>query len=116
MSDEKRIQLNDLISISADDWKKFQHQIEENLTELQEARAEIGRLRELLLWRKWPEEKPKCDDIYQVIFDEESSGLGCDADHIGYDLEAGGWDWSKDPIYWRPIGELPKTEAGVGDG
>ena len=30
MSDEKRIQLNELISISADDWKKFQHQIEKN--------------------------------------------------------------------------------------
>jgi hypothetical protein len=30
MSDEKRIQLNDLISISADDWKEVQHQLAEN--------------------------------------------------------------------------------------
>jgi len=34
MSDEKRIQLNDLISISADDWKNVQHQIAENKSRL----------------------------------------------------------------------------------
>jgi cell division protein FtsX len=34
MSDDKRIQLNDLISISADDWKQVQHQLAENKSRL----------------------------------------------------------------------------------
>lgn len=34
MSDDKRIQINDLISISADDWKNVQHQIAENKSRL----------------------------------------------------------------------------------
>lgn len=71
-------------------------------------RARVRELEDLTRWRKWPEETPPGDDIYQVLFDEDSSGLGFDPDHIAYDYEHGQWEWSKDPIYWRPIGPMPQ--------
>lgn len=70
MSDEKRIQLNEFSSISVDDWKKIQHDLEENkmrldfyfktsssrYDELHKMRSDIAKLKSwkdsLMFWMK----------------------------------------------------------------
>jgi len=76
------------------------------LLELQEARAEIDRLRGLLRWRKWPEEKPEGKDEYMTIIDDEGNDDTCLLFWNGSEFcLRGGFR----PLvsYWRPIGELP---------
>jgi hypothetical protein len=78
---------------------------EHTLTELQEARAEIDRLRELIRWRKWPEEKPVTSGRYLVLTDG-STDIG---NHLSYwSRTAESWSTKDAGIaHWRPIGPLP---------
>lgn len=74
------------------------------LLELQEARAEIDRLRELLRWRVFKEEKPNRFGRYLIC----DSG-GCDI-HIGRWRVDETWSHGVSLKYWRPIGSLPEGE------
>ena len=70
------------------------------LAELQEARAEVDRLRELLRWRNAKAERPEAGTDCVVIL-----GNNQYADAIRY---LGDGDWSTGIIsFWRPIGPLP---------
>ncbi len=69
------------------------------LTELQEARAEVDRLRDQLRWRKVLKEKPTQEGYHLVVFNRH-------IDLVYYwpsnDLwSISGWE------YWRPIGPTP---------
>lgn len=74
------------------------------LNELQQARAEIDRLRELLRWRDSIQEPPANSGRYLVTH-------GCPSDEL--DFEFARYDttvrrWSNgDARYWRPIRPLP---------
>jgi hypothetical protein len=83
------------------------HELEEMVSELESKNA---KLRELLRWRKWPEEKPEETgrNPYTVI-------LGCDC--VQATFSSGRWlmdermsfeDVADMVTHWRPIGELPK--------
>lgn len=75
------------------------------LLELQEARAEIDRLRDLVRWRKWPEEKPEkdgdylCADSGRIFVAGFADGSW--AENYGTDILL------TEVEYWRPIGPLP---------
>lgn len=76
------------------------------LLELQEARAEIDRLRELLRWRDSKKESPIENADYLVQYLEFSGG--------GFARMVVYWDGSWPPYfpnckscYWRPIGPMP---------
>ena len=75
------------------------------LAELQAARAEVDRLRELVRWRKWPDEKPEKN----VDFFCANLGRFFVADFVnGLWLENYGTDELLTKVeYWRPIGPLP---------
>ena len=98
------------------------------LTELQEARAEIDRLRkinqdqfeaafnlikwieelhELVRWRKLSEEAPQSQGQYQAFWDK-SEGVFV----VNYDpfTQAEWKHCIAPPLYWRPIGPLPGGE------
>ena len=70
------------------------------LLELQEARAEIDRLRELLRWRNADKENPNESGWYTVTF----KGLPIPE---YYHIEEG---WYGPLRYWRPIGPMPGGE------
>lgn len=79
------------------------------LDELQIARAEIDRLRELLRWRDSNKESPIENADYLVQYLEFSGG--------GFARMVVYWDGSWPPYfpnrkscYWRPIGPLPGGE------
>lgn len=72
------------------------------LLELQEARAEIDRLRDLLRWRVFKEEKP---DKFNCYFISD----GCDI-AIGHWCVDESWLHGVALKYWRPIGPLPGGE------
>jgi hypothetical protein len=69
------------------------------LTELQEARAEIDRLRELLRWREIGKQFPEESGAYIV-----ANNTNCFLDY--YSKAAKVWS-SKYYSHWRPIGPLP---------
>lgn len=73
------------------------------LLELQEARAEIDRLRDLLRWRKWPEEKPEIHGWYIT-----TSG---DFFGLNYYHMTGGWQHPQ-IVWWKAIGETPGGSDG----
>lgn len=77
------------------------------LLELQEARAEIDRLRELLRWRVFKEEKPNNFGCY-LICDSD----GCDI-YIGHWRVDKTWSHGVSLMYWRPIGPLPHSNMPV---
>lgn len=67
------------------------------LSELQEARAEVDRLRDLLRWRLWPDEVPDRDGFCVTT--------GC---HFGlnyYHLKDG-WQ-NPQVVWWKVIGPMP---------
>ena len=73
------------------------------LTELQEARAEVDRLRDLLRWRKWPDEKPTENEANFLVVDKY--GLFS----VKYWCEDDVWLWRElleNGSYWRPIGPM----------
>lgn len=72
-------------------------------------RNEVERLRDQLRWRKWPEELPKTDGEYLLV---DLRGLSS-VSYWETDDYDGEWIPQVDQItHWRPIGELPTTEAG----
>jgi hypothetical protein len=72
---------------------------EHTLTELQEARAEIDRLRELLRWREVGKEFPEESGAYIV-----ANKTNCFMDYYSKTVKV--WS-SKYYSHWRPIGLLP---------
>lgn len=68
-------------------------------------KAEIDRLRDLLRWRKWPEEKPEkngdylCADSGRIFVAGFADGFW--AEDYGTD------ELLAEVQYWRPIGPLP---------
>ena len=74
------------------------------LLELQEARAEIDRLRELLRWRCVKTEPPKIKGKYYTVSWNGLPKYDWFSPEIGWDGKD--WRW----IYWRPIGPLPGGE------
>jgi len=85
------------------------------LLELQEARAEIDRLRELLRWRDAKTEKPEQDSLVLVNLIERFAGripvrvMRYSERCEWIDPNAGIW-MDRDVQYWRPIGPLPGGE------
>lgn len=76
---------------------------EHTLNELQEARAEIDRLREFVRWRKYPDEKPEFFNHYLVLTSLDI--LGSFVGIYKHDIK---WtEFDKPVLYWRPIGPLP---------
>lgn len=75
------------------------------LLELQEARAEIDRLRELLRWRKWPEEKPVESGTYLVATEDAHCPVAYPL--LTYYGASIGWPDYMSVTYWRPIGPMP---------
>ena len=69
------------------------------LSELQEARAEIDRLMELLRWREIRKEFPEESGAYIV-----ANNTNCFMDY--YSKNGKVWS-SKHYSHWRPIGPLP---------
>jgi hypothetical protein len=80
---------------------------EHTLSELQEARAEIDRLRELLRWRDSMQELPADSGRYLVTHGCADSEL--DFEFARYDATLRRWS-NGDARYWRPIGPLPRGE------
>lgn len=70
------------------------------LLELQEARAEIDRLSDLVRWRKWPEEKPDIHGFYVTT----GNYFGLNYYHM-----TEGWQ-SDDVVWWKAIGPMPGGE------
>ena len=69
-------------------------------------RKGVAELEGLLRWRKWPEEKPEKSGRYlKLLRDrcEELTRFNLDE----YCKVTQKW-WGGDPIYWRPIGNLPE--------
>ena len=76
---------------------------EHTLNELQEARAEIDRLREFVRWRKYPDEKPEFFNHYLVLTSLDI--LGSFVGIYKHDIK---WtEFDKPVLYWRPIGPTP---------
>lgn len=68
---------------------------------------ELEKLRGLLRWRKWPEEKPVTSGRYLVLTDG-STDVG---DHVSYYSMSAGWATKDAGIaFWRPVGPLPGGE------
>jgi hypothetical protein len=68
-------------------------------------KAEVERLRDLLRWRKWPEEKPEKDGDYLCAYSGRIFVAGF-AD--GFWAEDYGTDELLTKVdYWRLIGPLP---------
>jgi len=69
---------------------------------------ELEKLRGLLRWRKWPEEKPVTSGRYLVLTDG-STDIG---NHVSYwSRTAESWSTKDAGIaHWRPIGPLPGGE------
>ena len=68
-----------------------------------ELEAENAKLRDLLRWRKWPEEKPTDEANFLVV---DKHGLFS----VKYWYEDDAWLWSElveNGSCWRPIGPLP---------
>ena len=74
------------------------------LLELQEARAEIDQLRELLRWRVFKEEKPNKFNCYFI-------SDGCDIAISDWCVDKT-WSHGVSLKYWRPIGPLPGEGGG----
>lgn len=74
--------------------------------------AEHERLRDLLRWRKWPEEKPNESGWFLCNFGRTDDCEDIVAVH--FDLEGDRFDWSYEinPKWWRPIGPLPCERGG----
>ena len=71
---------------------------------------EVEKLRDLLRWRKWPEEKPNENTKYQVFFEY----TGADGNlKTGMEFSTFfrgqffGYTCGFEKFYWRPIGPLP---------
>lgn len=76
------------------------------LLELQEARAEIDRLRDQLRWRKWPEESPTETGYYIVWkFNLSYTPNGF------YSVNSDSWDVMWKRFYWMPQMPLPEVES-----
>lgn len=84
------------------------------ICEANQLRCLVRELEEAQRWRKWPEEKPKAFGEYQCITVVKSGSFKL---HIewgpGADVGGAAWVAKVEPTWWRPIGELPKPEAGV---
>jgi hypothetical protein len=73
---------------------------EHTLAELQEARAEVDRLRDLLRWRKWPEDVPDQCGLYVTT----GYHFGLNYYHL-----TDGWQ-NPQVVWWKAIGPLPGGE------
>jgi len=75
---------------------------------VKQLREENAKLRELLRWRKWPEEKPVNSGRYLVLTDG-STDIG---NHLSYwSRTVASWSTKDAGIaFWRPIGPLPGGE------
>ena len=74
--------------------------------EIENLRDRVDELEESIRWRKWPEEKPEKSGRYlKLLRDrcEELTRFNLDE----YCKVTQKW-WGGDPIYWRPIGNLPE--------
>jgi hypothetical protein len=80
----------------------------ENWILLDHAVDELVKLRELVRWRKWPEEKPTPRCHYLVLTDGS-----CDVGtHVSYYSVNIGWATEDAGItYWRPIAPLPGGDS-----
>lgn len=63
---------------------------------------ELEKLREQLRWRKWPEEKPECEQQVQLILANKLAPILC-CSKYPFDH----WE-NLNATHWRPIGPLPK--------
>lgn len=62
----------------------------------EEILEELANLKEQLRWRKWPDEKPEQNGLYQI-------SEGCLFTHMIYSEKAGGWEegWNKRIFLYR---------------
>ena len=83
--------------------KDFKLKADQLLKIDQDHRLRLIRLEELLRWRKWPEEKPEVSGVYLVLTGHHE--LDCEAIHFHDQIK---WHIHGRPVlYWRPIGPLP---------
>jgi hypothetical protein len=72
---------------------------------------ELEKLRGLLRWRKWPEEKPETGGKYLVIWFDDLNGLWLEDIKVVQCNEPLRECYLKlGYFYWRPIGPLPGGE------
>ena len=70
---------------------------------------ELRKRREIMRWRKWPEEKPSMRGMYLVMTTGECSEWPIAALHCGAESDF----WHVDGNYvthWRPLGPLPEAK------
>jgi hypothetical protein len=72
------------------------------LDELAELKAVNAKMRDLLRWRKWPEEKPEAEQQCQLILANKLAPILC-CSKYPFDH----WE-NLNATHWRPIGPLPK--------
>ena len=73
---------------------------------------ELNKRREAMRWRRWPEELPKTEGYYIVLWRDDYGGL---VPEVFNYFGSGKWNarfesFADFVVYWRPIGPLPRGD------